>query len=307
MKAMTTTMIVNCGGMGNAVPLEARWRRGRRRPPLRMASACLASNLNAQQLRAQLDQLHSEAEHARSKANNARLRLMRLSEAAEKLRRQAALCVQTGKENDARDLLFQKKKVMEALEKSKSRITLLDELSTRLNEAISVKETQLIENVASHLDIGTEDTSNEVRIMSPKEDSMRNLDGEKDLDLDPNGVKFTEDEGLQVHTDGPVDLPIGHIADNLTGSLIENIHNEAEIMNTLKGLSSYEDFMEHLDQQLSRIEAELATVLRVSILVLEGEEKQKNLKVQQTMELLEDIHHLRERISSIKQTKAAIK
>ncbi|CAK9182886.1 unnamed protein product [Ilex paraguariensis] len=66
--------------------------------------------------------------------NNARLRLMRLSEAAEKLRRQAAISIQTGKEKDARDLLFQKKKVMEALEKSKSRINLLDELSTKLNE-----------------------------------------------------------------------------------------------------------------------------------------------------------------------------
>lgn len=67
-------------------------------------------------------------------ANNARLRLLRLSEAAEKLQRQALTSVRTGKENDARDLLFQKKKVMQALEKSKSRIDLLDELSAKLNE-----------------------------------------------------------------------------------------------------------------------------------------------------------------------------
>lgn len=59
---------------------------------------------------------------------------MRLSEAAERLRRQAAISVQTGKENEARELLFQKKKVMQALEKSKSRIELLDELSAKLNE-----------------------------------------------------------------------------------------------------------------------------------------------------------------------------
>ena len=57
-----------------------------------------------------------------------------MSEAAEKIQRQAAINVQTGKENDARELLFQKKKVMQALEKSKSRIELLDELSTKLNE-----------------------------------------------------------------------------------------------------------------------------------------------------------------------------
>lgn len=67
-------------------------------------------------------------------ANNARLRLLRLSEAAENLKRQAAINVRTGQENDARELLFQKKKVLEALEKSKSRIELLDELSTKLNE-----------------------------------------------------------------------------------------------------------------------------------------------------------------------------
>ena len=59
---------------------------------------------------------------------------MRLSEAAERLRRQAAISVQSGKENEARDLLFQKKKVMQALEKSKSRIELIDELSAKLNE-----------------------------------------------------------------------------------------------------------------------------------------------------------------------------
>lgn len=67
-------------------------------------------------------------------ANSARLRLLRLSEAAEKLRQQAAISVRTGKENEARDLLFQKKKVMQALEKSNSRIKLLDELSAKLNE-----------------------------------------------------------------------------------------------------------------------------------------------------------------------------
>lgn len=67
-------------------------------------------------------------------ANNARSRLLRLSEAVEKLRRQAAVSVQTGKENDARELLFQKKKVMQAMENLKSRIELFDELSAKLNE-----------------------------------------------------------------------------------------------------------------------------------------------------------------------------
>nr|GEZ40713.1 hypothetical protein CTI12_AA549470 [Tanacetum cinerariifolium] len=67
-------------------------------------------------------------------ANKARQRLLRLSEAAEKLQRQAAICVQSGKENDARDLLYQKKKTMQTLEKTKSRIELLDELSTHWSD-----------------------------------------------------------------------------------------------------------------------------------------------------------------------------
>jgi len=67
-------------------------------------------------------------------ANSNRLRLLRLSEAAENLRKQAAVNVRTGKENDARDLLLQKKKVMQALDKAKARIELLDTLSSKLNE-----------------------------------------------------------------------------------------------------------------------------------------------------------------------------
>jgi hypothetical protein len=40
------------------------------RPPLR--TMCLGSNIKTEQLRAQLDQLHSEAERTRAKGMNAR-------------------------------------------------------------------------------------------------------------------------------------------------------------------------------------------------------------------------------------------
>lgn len=63
---------------------------------------------------------------------------MRLSEAAENLKRQAAISVHSGKENDARELLFQKKKIMQAMENSKSRIELLDKLSAKLNEVVEL-------------------------------------------------------------------------------------------------------------------------------------------------------------------------
>ena len=57
-----------------------------------------------------------------------------MSEAAENLCRQAAVSVRKDKEDEARELLLQKKKVMLALEKSKGRVELLDELAAKLTE-----------------------------------------------------------------------------------------------------------------------------------------------------------------------------
>ncbi|KAH7833265.1 hypothetical protein Vadar_004666 [Vaccinium darrowii] len=290
-------MIVNCGGIA---AVFTTWRRS---PPTRIL--CLASHLNTDQLRAQLDQLHSEAQQARTKASNARLRLMRLSEAAENLRRQAAISIQTGRENDARELLFQKKKVMQALNKSKARITLFDELSSKLNQAISVKETQLIENVASDVDIGSKDSSGTVRIVSPKDEDTRNQNEVADPDF--NTMQYSEDQLLQVDTEGTADQLIGNSVDDLMGSLSSDIRNEVDIIYSLEGISSYEDFVERLDQQLNRIETELVMVLKVSTLVLEKNEKPKTSRVQQTEELLEGIRNIRERISSIVQKEVGIR
>ncbi|ONK76664.1 uncharacterized protein A4U43_C03F30740, partial [Asparagus officinalis] len=65
---------------------------------------------------------------------NARTRLMRLSEAAESLQKRAANSVLVGKETEARELLVEKKKLMQALEKSKNRIDVLDKLAIKINE-----------------------------------------------------------------------------------------------------------------------------------------------------------------------------
>lgn len=59
---------------------------------------------------------------------------MRLSEAAERFQRQAAVKVRVGLEMEARDMLLQKRKVMQALDKCKSRIEMLDKLSAKLSE-----------------------------------------------------------------------------------------------------------------------------------------------------------------------------
>lgn len=285
-------LVVNCGAIG-VLP---------RRPPWTNVCLCSASNIGTDQLRAQLDQLHSEANNARAKANNARLRLMRLSEAAERLRRQAAISVQTGKENEARELLFQKKKVMQALEKSKSRIELLDELSAKLNEAISVKESQLINNVSLDLEVGGEDALSSVRIVSPKEETTENSNENEYFDFRPSEVGKGQEE--QFLTDNQASVLLNS-EDIQQGNVNVGIWDKDDMIGSLQQISSYQSFLEHLDQQLSKIEGELVAVLRLSTLILENEEKPKNSKLQQTMDILESVRGIRLRITSIMQTKEA--
>ncbi|KAB2085427.1 hypothetical protein ES319_A05G398300v1 [Gossypium barbadense] len=266
-----------------------------------LSPKCFASNpkINTEQLRYQLDQLHAEAESTRAKANNARLRFLRLSEAAEKLRRQAAVSIQGGKENEARDLLFQKKKVMQALEKSKSRIELLDKLATKLNEVINVKETQLIGNIVSDSEIGEEDGSSPVRIISPKEQAENNKNKNKDFGLD--ALTVGEDQNLLLDTDDLVEQPAHKELEEHKALAF----NEDNRTSSLAAISTYEDFLEHLDQQLKQIEQELLTILNVSTLLLD-DEKPKNVKVQQTTGILESILDLRQRITNIRQMKVEI-
>lgn len=307
----TTGMILNFA----SIPLpqnQNRWPRlGERRSPLSgaLVVCSLASkNINivrTDELRSHLEQLHTEAEQTRSKANNARLRLMRLTEAAENLRRQAAMDVQVGKENEARELLVQKRKVMEALENTKSRVELLDKLSAKLNEALSVKETQLIGNVALDLQVSREDMSRPIRIVSPKEDTAE--DSKETKLLEPDGIKYGLEEELHFQRECPenVSLDYNHQQKDNGGALSMATLVENEKIQSLKGISSYEDFLESLDRQFHEIEVELATILKLSTLVMENDQLQNNLKVQQTSEILEDVHNIREKISSIMKTKTS--
>ncbi|KAK6917977.1 hypothetical protein RJ641_016399 [Dillenia turbinata] len=260
-------------------------------------------NTNTEQLRSQLDQLHSEVENTRAKARSARLRLMRLSEAAEKLQRQAAVSVQTGKENDARELLFQKKKVLQALEMSKNRIKLLDELAAKLNEAISVKETELISNIAVDPEIGTENSSSPVWIVSPKEDDVKS--SKKNADMHINSLEI--DGNIELDFSGWSQANLNsdnNIRYGAEETSKENNWSESDLIHTMRGFSSYLDFQKHLDQQLTKIEVEAIAVLRFSKLVLEAEEEPNNPRVQQITEILESVRRIRERIASIIQSNA---
>ncbi|PKI55697.1 hypothetical protein CRG98_023913 [Punica granatum] len=263
------------------------------RPLLR--PLCFAStSTNTEQLRTELDHLHAEAQSTRSKANSARLRLLRLSEAAENLCRQAALSVRKGKENDARELLFQKKKIMKALEKSKCRIELLDELYVKLNEAISIKETQLIGNIAVDLEIVRESDSAAVHVVSPKEEVS-----EVPLGTDTEG-EYGGDSALK---ESRADLNIEEETEDSEVSLGVNGNSKDDLSNSLSEFSSYEDFLEWLDGQLKKIEGELITILKVSALAMDNSESSEKIKIQQILEFFESIRGTRKRISSIMQQK----
>ncbi|KAK4275568.1 hypothetical protein QN277_018626 [Acacia crassicarpa] len=254
---------------------------------------CCASAINTEHLRSQLDQLHTEAETTRTKANKARLRLLRLTEAAEKLQKQAAIIVQKGKENDAREMLFQRKKVLQALEKSKTRIELLDELFTKLSEAISMKESQLIGHVSLNIEDKTEESSSPVRIISPKEECGEDIT-DNDLDFKVMKSLDIQDVGLSVVSQGDSlgDKEIEDLQQSLNTSCLD----EDKKASVLKEMSSYEALMEHIDQKLSEIEVQLITALKASNLLLDGDEKPNNSRWQQAVELLESIHRIRQRI-----------
>lgn len=251
---------------------------------------------DTENLRTQLDQLHAEAEATRSKANSARLRLMRLSEAAENLQKRAARSVLASKEIEARELLVQKKRLMQALEKSKNRIDVLDKLAMKINEAISLKEEQLIGNVAMYPEMSQEESGHQIRFVNPKVYNEGESNETNGLDKDciktgHDDVQETENYEESLH----LDFEELNIKEN---SSIDTSHHE-NLAGKLNGISSYEDFLQYVDGQLQKVESDLVMFLKLSTLMLENKEKQTSSKVKQTSGLLKDIRSIRARVASI--------
>lgn len=280
-------MILHCGGAF----ARCRWR-----PSSCAGTVCLVS---PEKLRQQLDNLHMESDATRTKASNARSRLMRLSEAAEKFRRQAAISVQTGKEDDARKLLFQKKQVILAMEKLKSRIELLDELSAKMNEVISVKEGLLIGNIALDIEVIETEPSSPIRIITPKEANLNNSYENQLSELDQ--LEFGEHQEVLVVAES--ELSEGDF--NYTLSLSPIHGNNSNTMQHLREISSFKNFMKQIDQKLHEIEEQLETFISVSTLLLESKKKPEYTKVQHATDILEGVRNTRERIALIIQLKTS--
>lgn len=253
--------------------------------------------IDTENLRTQLDQLHAEAEATRSKVNSSRLRLIRLSEAAENLQKRAARSVVVGKETEARELLVQKKRLMQAMEKSKNRIDVLDKLALKINEAISLMEEQLIGNVAAmYPEMSQEESGHQIRFVNPKvysDGEANETDGlEKDcVKTGQDVVQEIENCEESLH----LDFEEPSIKEN---SSTDTSHLE-NLAGMLNGISSYEDFLQYVDGRLQKVESDLVMFLKLSTLMLENKEKQTSSKVQQTSGLVKDIRSIRERVASV--------
>ncbi|KAH7675353.1 hypothetical protein IHE45_08G129600 [Dioscorea alata] len=246
--------------------------------------------IDAELLRSQLDRLHGEAEITRSKANNARLRLMRLSETVEKLKKRAAAKIQDGQESEARDLLIQKKKLMKALESSKSRIEVLDKLSAKLQEVISSKEAQLIENVAVNPSSNAEDRGYPIHFINPKGDASEDLSttGSYDRSHMESSVK-EELESQSLEDDEPQPV-VGDPPETHFSSAIERTSSS-------NGIPSNNDFRLRAIEQLKNVEEDMVMFLR--LLITESESRKITKNAQQILEVLEDLQRIRERIQVI--------
>jgi len=161
-------------------------------------------------------------------------------------------------------------------------------------QVISLKESRLVGNVTMNMEDTTEDASSPIRIVAPKEEVLK--DSPKD-DSDLNRMKFGDNQDMQISLGSQENPPDDTETENLLRSLSTATGNENNIPSSLSEISSYEDFMEHIDQKLHEIETELVAFLNVSVLVLDSEERPKNSRWQQTMELLESIHGIRQRYS----------
>ncbi|KAJ6811176.1 uncharacterized protein M6B38_155560 [Iris pallida] len=290
-------MILNWGI--NMLPLKTYFHNKRRLIPSAAAAEDSNRSLRSDtdKLRSQLSQLQSEAELTRSKANNARLRLMRLSEAAENLQQRAATKVLVNKEAEARELLIQKKKLMRTLEKLKNRIKVLDELTVKINEAISLKETQLIGNVGMNPELKQAEDSSQIRFISPKDESGEDLN---DRNLPDEGC-IKQGQNYELEDQKSEAVPSGDLKETTSEKVVTS--NDDNIISCFKDISTYEGFLEYVDGQLRQIESDLFMFVRISSLILGNEEKQMKAKVQQTSEILEDVHNIRKKIASVIKTK----
>ncbi|CAD6230189.1 unnamed protein product [Miscanthus lutarioriparius] len=205
-------------------------------------------------LREELLQLHAEADLTQSKANSARVRLVRLTEAAENLKKRAATSVRMGKENEAVDLLVQKKKLTKALENIKERIEVLDRLSAKISEVISMKQNMLIEYALRPGTSNGDNSDENIRVFS----STVN-DGTIGAESSDSHPKSVENESFELRKEAhAIASMVGHPEQNaLQMSDSFSFINNPDPANNIKNHSAYDGLIEHINLQMKSLEYEI--------------------------------------------------
>lgn len=277
-------------------PAAAWGRRRARATPPRFALAASTRDGDPapptfERLREQLLQLHAEADLTQSKANSTRVRLVRLTEAAENLKKRAAVSIRMGKENEAVDLLVQKKKLTKALESIKQRIEVLDKLSMKISEAISVKQNMLIEH-ALHPGMSNGKESNDnIRVFSSKV-------GDEADETTSSPAKSSEkafDLQHVVHSGmtGQLEQSELQTSDSFTFS------SDLESPNSITNHSSYDAFLDHIGFQLDSLECEIEQYISSQLAEQVDIQKPINAKWQKLSDVLKLVTETRERIAKI--------
>ncbi|KAH7302358.1 hypothetical protein KP509_23G068900 [Ceratopteris richardii] len=257
-----------------------------------------SSSVSYEELRTELEALNEEAEQARGRANAARARFMRLTERVENLRMQAITDLKAGKEGSARQLLFEKQKVMQALEKSKQRAELLEELCNKLGEAISRKELQVITSLTStEVEVDEDKTMLNVRIVSPKGHNLA-----RDLVAGSEKIGEQVTEGLNSDADSSKNLD-SECSEVESGAISDARESNNQSFDTGKIMLSskpetYPEFLFNVDKCLQQVEAQLHEFLNIAAMILPEDVDDGNgnpNRVAVVRDIWQDVHTARQR------------
>ncbi|WVZ69163.1 hypothetical protein U9M48_017998 [Paspalum notatum var. saurae] len=276
----------------------AGWRRRPGATPPRFAVVLAASSSGVGgertpptfgRLREELLQLHAEADLTQSKANSARVRLVRLTEAAENLKKRAATSVRMGKESEAVDLLMQKKKLTKALENIKERIEVLDRLLAKISEAISMKQNMLIEYALRPETSNGENSDDKIRVFS----STVN-EGANGAESSGSRQKSVERESFVLRNEAHASMAGYPEQTALQMADSFSFLNDSGTANSIKDRSTYDGFLEHIDLQMKSLEYEIERFISSQSVKEVGSEKQRN-KWQRLSDILMVVKETREK------------
>ncbi|KAF8676217.1 hypothetical protein HU200_047088 [Digitaria exilis] len=245
-------------------------------------------------LREELLQLHAEADLTQSKANSARVRLVRLTEAAENLKKRAAISVRMGRENEAVDLLVQKRKLTKALENIKERIEVLDKLSAKISEAISLKQNMLIEYALRPGTSNGENSDDKVRVFSSTVND--GVIGAESSDSHPKSVEkeyFELRNEAHARMAGHSEQSAFQIADGFS------VLNDPDPASSIKSSSAYDGFLENIDLQMKSLEYQIEQFISSQSVEEDGSEKQKIDKWLRLSDIQMLVKETREKIARI--------